>query len=161
MVFQQATLTLYEGTTYTFNVNASGHPFRFSTTNGHPTVVSDYTTGVTESKYIYCYICRTRECTINFILLLCCTQRYGWSDKREKSSVPGIYRCTDNRPCRSYVIGGQTIERITGDYIYMYDQIHSNKDDIDQTLYFLTGHGNYIDVAYDWDYSIFLTLLFL
>jgi len=27
---QKATLTLYEGTTYTFNVNASGHPFRFS-----------------------------------------------------------------------------------------------------------------------------------
>ena len=58
------------------------------------------------------------------------------------------------------VIGGQTIERITGDYIYMYDQIHSNKDDIDQTLYFLTGHGNYIDVAYDWDYSVLLPFYF-
>ena len=54
------------------------------------------------------------------------------------------------------VIGGQTIERITGDYIYMYDQIHSNKDDIDQTLYFLTGHGNYVAVSYDWDYNVFL-----
>ena len=58
------------------------------------------------------------------------------------------------------IIGGQTIERITGDYIYMYDQIHSNKDDIDQTLYFLTGHGNYIDVTYDWDYSVFLPFYF-
>ncbi|ADQ91707.1 hypothetical protein BpV1_080 [Bathycoccus sp. RCC1105 virus BpV1] len=58
------------------------------------------------------------------------------------------------------VIGGQTIERITGDYIYMYDQIHSNKDDIDQTLYFLTGHGNYIDVTYDWDYSVLLPFYF-
>ena len=58
------------------------------------------------------------------------------------------------------IIGGQTIERITGDYIYMYDQIHSNKDDIDQTLYFLTGHGNYIDVTYDWDYSLFLPFYF-
>ena len=58
------------------------------------------------------------------------------------------------------VIGGQTIERITGDYIYMYDQIHSNKDDIDQTLYFLTGHGNYIDVTYDWDYNVFLPFYF-
>ena len=58
------------------------------------------------------------------------------------------------------VIGGQTIERITGDYIYMYDQIHSNKDDIDQTLYFLTGHGNYVAVSYDWDYNVFLPFYF-
>ena len=58
------------------------------------------------------------------------------------------------------VIGGQTIERITGDYIYMYDQIHSNKDDIDQTLYFLTGHGSYIAVSYDWDYNVFLPFYF-
>jgi len=57
-------------------------------------------------------------------------------------------------------IGGQTIERVTGDYIYMYDQIHNNKDDIDQTLYFLTGHDNYIDVAYDWDYNVLLPFYF-
>ena len=53
-------------------------------------------------------------------------------------------------------IGGQTIERITGDYIYMYNRIHSNEDDILQTLYFLSGHGNRISVTYDWDYSVFL-----
>ena len=58
------------------------------------------------------------------------------------------------------LIGGQTIERITGDYIYMYNQIHNNKDDIDQTLYFLMGHGNYIPVSYDWDYSVFLPFYF-
>ena len=58
------------------------------------------------------------------------------------------------------LIGNQTIERITGDYIYMYDQIHSNKDDIDQTLYFLTGHDNYIPVSYDWDYKVFLPFYF-
>ena len=57
-------------------------------------------------------------------------------------------------------IGGQTIERITGDYIYMYDQIHNNKDDIDQTLYFLTGHDNYIAVSYDWDYNVLLPFYF-
>jgi hypothetical protein len=39
------------------------------------------------------------------------------------------------------MIGGQIIERINGEYIYMYDQIHNNNDDVDQTLYFLTGHG--------------------
>jgi len=58
------------------------------------------------------------------------------------------------------LIGGQTIERLTGDYIYMYNQIHNNKDDIDQTLYFLMGHGNYIPVSYDWDYSVFLPFYF-
>ena len=58
------------------------------------------------------------------------------------------------------LIGGQTIERITGDYIYMYDQIHNNKDDIDQTLYFLTGHDNYIAVSYDWDYNVLLPFYF-
>ena len=42
----------------------------------------------------------------------------------------------------------------------MYDQIHSNKDDIDQTLYFLTGHDNYIPVSYDWDYKVFLPFYF-
>ena len=57
-------------------------------------------------------------------------------------------------------IGGQTIERITGDYIYMYNQIHNNHDDTDQTLYFLTGHGNYIPVSYDWDYSVMLPFYF-
>jgi hypothetical protein len=59
------------------------------------------------------------------------------------------------------LIGGQTIERITGDYIYMYDQIHNNKDDIDQTLYFLTGHDNYYyNVSYDWDYNVLLPFYF-
>ena len=57
-------------------------------------------------------------------------------------------------------IGGQTIERITGDYIYMYNQIHNNHDDTDQTLYFLSGHGNYIPVSYDWDYSVMLPFYF-
>ncbi len=41
------------------------------------------------------------------------------------------------------LIGGQLMERITGDYINMYDQIYSNKDDVEQTLYFLNGHGNH------------------
>jgi len=57
-------------------------------------------------------------------------------------------------------IGGQTIERVTGDYIYMYNQIHNNHDDTDQSLYFLSGHGNYIAVSYDWDYSVMLPFYF-
>ena len=57
-------------------------------------------------------------------------------------------------------IGGQTIERLTGDYIYMYNQIRNNHDDVDQTLYFLTGHNDYIPVSYDWDYSVMLPFYF-
>ena len=154
---EQATLTLYEGTTYTFNVTTSGHPFRFSTT-ASPSY-SDYTTGVTNpgtatvtflvpvgapsTLYYYCAAHNGMGGQINVKTL-----RY-----RESIGAHIIDHA-------DLVIGGQTIERITGDYIYMYDQIHSNKDDIDQTLYFLTGHGNYIDVAYDWDYSVLLPFYF-
>lgn len=154
---QQATLTLYEGTTYTFNVTASGHPFRFSTT-ASPSY-SDYTTGVTNpgtttvtflvpvgapsTLYYYCAAHNGMGGQINVKTL-----RY-----RESIGAHIIDHA-------DLVIGGQTIERITGDYIYMYDQIHNNKDDIDQTLYFLTGHGNYIDVTYDWDYNVLLPFYF-
>ena len=41
-------------------------------------------------------------------------------------------------------IGGQLIERLTGEYIYMYQQLYSSIDDIEQTLYFLNGHGSKI-----------------
>ena len=45
---QQATLTLYEGMTYTFNVNAITHPFYLSETiNGTQNGGSVYETGVT------------------------------------------------------------------------------------------------------------------
>lgn len=56
------------------------------------------------------------------------------------------------------VIGGQTIERITGEYIYMYDQIHNSKDDVLQTLYFLNGHGNHIDFVDP--YTLYVNLPF-
>ena len=47
------------------------------------------------------------------------------------------------------VIGGQIIERLTGDYIYMYDQLHSNKDDADSggSLYFMNGHNETLTVT--------------
>jgi len=47
------------------------------------------------------------------------------------------------------VIGGQVIERLTGDYIYMYDQLHSNRDDVDSggSLYFMNGHNETLSVS--------------
>jgi len=156
---QQATLTLYEGTTYTFNnlSHVDGHPFRFSTT-ASPSY-SDYTSGVTNPS----------TATVTFVvpvgapstLYYYCAAHNGMGGQiniktlRYRESIGA--QLIDHA---DLIIGGQTIERITGDYIYMYDQIHSNKDDIDQTLYFLTGHGNYIDVTYDWDYSVFLPFYF-
>jgi len=56
------------------------------------------------------------------------------------------------------VIGGQTIERLTGDYIYMYDQLHSNLDDTLQTLYFMTGHNNHL--RFSEPYTFFVNLPF-
>ena len=156
---QQATLTLYEGTTYTFNnvSHVDGHPFRFSTT-ASPSY-SDYTTGVTDPS----------TSTVTFVvpvgapstLYYYCASHTGMGGQINVKTLR--YRESIGAQIIEYadlIIGGQTIERITGDYIYMYDQIHSNKDDIDQTLYFLTGHGNYIDVTYDWDYSVFLPFYF-
>jgi hypothetical protein len=56
------------------------------------------------------------------------------------------------------LIGGQVIEKITGEYIYLYQQLHNTNDDIDQTLYFLNGHGNIL--SYQGDYTYFLNLPF-
>lgn len=58
------------------------------------------------------------------------------------------------------LIGGQTIERITGEYIYIYDQIHNNKDDVEQTLYFLNGHGEHIGFSQPYTFYINLPFYF-
>lgn len=45
------------------------------------------------------------------------------------------------------VIGGQTIQRLTGDYIDMYNQLYSNKDDAGTSLYYMNGHNNQIQIV--------------
>ena len=156
----KATLTLYEGATYTFNVNASGHPFRFSLTpDGRHNGGLEYTDGIIDPGTST--ITFTPTSTIPSTLYYYCDVHNGMGGQINVKTL--LYRDSIGAQIIDHadlVIGGQTIERITGDYIYMYDQIHSNKDDIDQTLYFLTGHGNYIDVAYDWDYSVLLPFYF-
>jgi plastocyanin len=155
---QQATLTLYEGTTYTFN-NAShpSHPFRFSTTAPN---TSDYTDDSVTGQGTATVTITPTSATPSILYYYCASHpnmggQINVKTIRYRESIGA--QLIDHA---DLIIGGQTIERITGDYIYMYDQIHSNKDDIDQTLYFLTGHGNYIDVTYDWDYSVFLPFYF-
>jgi len=57
-------LTLYRGATYTFNINATGHPFYFTTDDGTNYVsgsyVDEYTSGVTGS--------RTEVGTVTFVV---------------------------------------------------------------------------------------------
>jgi len=40
----------------------------------------------------------------------------------------------------------------------MHQQLHNTNDDIEQTLYFLSGHGNYL--SYAGEYTYFLDLPF-
>jgi hypothetical protein len=56
------------------------------------------------------------------------------------------------------IIGGQMVERLTGEYVYTYDQLHHNKDDTEQTLYFTSGHGSHI--AFDDPYTFYVNLPF-
>ena len=58
------------------------------------------------------------------------------------------------------LIGGQPIQRLTGEYIYMHQQLHNTNDDIDQTLYFLNGHGNYFSYADKYTYFLDLPFYF-
>lgn len=58
------------------------------------------------------------------------------------------------------VIGGQTIERLTGEYIYMYDQIHNSKDDVLQGLYFLNSHGDHIQFRQPFTFYVNLPFYF-
>jgi hypothetical protein len=56
------------------------------------------------------------------------------------------------------LIGGQTIEKLTGEYIYMHQQLHNTDDDTDQTVYFLNSHGQ--TIAYTDNYTYFMDLPF-
>ena len=57
------------------------------------------------------------------------------------------------------LIGGQVIEKITGEYIYMHQQLNNTEDDIEQTLYFLNGHGS-PELSYPGRYTYFIDLPF-
>lgn len=56
------------------------------------------------------------------------------------------------------LIGGQTIQKLTGEYIYMHQQLYNTDDDTDQSVYFLNSHGN--TIAYSGDYNYFIDLPF-
>jgi hypothetical protein len=80
----------------------------------------------------------------------------------ESAEVNDVYWppsvCTHLIEYADLVIGGQTIQRLTGEYIYMRQQLYNNDDDVNQTVYFLTGHGDFL--RYRGDNTYFLDLPF-
>lgn len=56
-------------------------------------------------------------------------------------------------------IGGQVIQKLTGEYIYIHQQLYNTNDDINQTLYFLNGHG-YQTLSYQGTYTYYLDIPF-
>lgn len=56
-------------------------------------------------------------------------------------------------------IGGQTIERLTGEYIYMYNQIQNTYDDTSASLYYTSGHNGTIS-RNNFTYNVFLPFYF-
>ena len=56
------------------------------------------------------------------------------------------------------LIGGQVIEKITGEYISMHQQLHNTDDDVNQTLYFLNGHLR--QLPYTQTYTYFMDIPF-
>ena len=56
------------------------------------------------------------------------------------------------------LIGDQLISRLNGEFIYMNQQLSYAQDDLDQSVYFMTGHGNILSYSGKWTY--YLTLPF-
>lgn len=57
--------------------------------------------------------------------------------------VPSL--CTELVEFADLYIGGQLIERLTGEYIYMHQQLHNTDNDIKRGLRKINGHGDFID----------------
>jgi hypothetical protein len=70
--------------------------------------------------------------------------------------VPSV--CTELIEYVDLMMGGQTIERLTGEYIFMHQQLNNSDDDVYQSLYFLNGHGGFL--SYEGTYTYFLDLPF-
>ena len=58
------------------------------------------------------------------------------------------------------LIGDQLISRISGEFIYMYNQLHHSEDDLEQSLYFMNAHGNIIAYSGQWTYYLDLPFWF-
>ncbi|QIG59911.1 hypothetical protein [Dishui Lake phycodnavirus 4] len=61
--------------------------------------------------------------------------------------VPSL--CTELVEYADLYIGGQFIERLTGEYIYMHQQLTNTDNDVKRALVKMNGHGNFIDLYDD------------
>jgi len=90
------------------------------------------------------------------------TLRLTLSDPQPDGAVNDVYYppsvCTHLVEWVELLIGGQTIQRITGEYMYMRQQLYNNDDDVKQGAYFLTGHGDFL--RYQGNNTYFLDLPF-
>jgi len=57
--------------------------------------------------------------------------------------VPSL--CSELIETADLLIGGQVIQRLTGEYIYMYQQLNNTQNDVERSLKKINGHGNFID----------------
>ena len=58
-------------------------------------------------------------------------------------------------------IGGQLIQRLTGEFIWMYNQLHSSKEDIDYSVGPLTSHSKYpIITRKDFEFKVNIPFYF-
>ena len=61
--------------------------------------------------------------------------------------VPSL--CTELVEYADLYIGGQLIERLTGEYIYIHQQLYNTDNDVKRALVKMNGHGNFIDLYDD------------
>jgi len=61
--------------------------------------------------------------------------------------VPSL--CTELVEYADLYIGGQLVERLTGEYIYIHQQLHNTDNDVKRALVKMNGHGNFIDLYDD------------
>ena len=61
--------------------------------------------------------------------------------------VPSL--CTELVEYADLYIGGQFVERLTGEYIYMHQQLYNTDNDVKRALVKMNGHGNFIDLYDD------------
>ena len=119
---------------------------RFSTESVEIPLTGDISLG----KTLHCRIPNNIGDLLRSVILKI---KLGKLPDHDANGTPAIYNFYNPPLAKNIIkhvdllIGGQTIQRITGDYIDMYDQLYSNKDDRDQTMYFLNGHGNHLTVS--------------
>jgi len=95
-----------------------------------------------------------RNMTVKITLTDPSPDNFGKNDNYYPPSV-----CSHMVEYADLVIGNQVIQRLTGEFIYIYNQLWHNSDDVEQSIYFLNGHGNFLTYS-DRTYTYYMDLPF-